>query len=76
MTVNGIIPGLIHTEQLDAAVASRQGKSVEDIVAASRATIPMGRYGKLEEFADAACLLVSARAGYISSAACHVSMAA
>lgn len=69
VTVNGLIPGRIHTErvdQLDSAAAKRQGKSVQEIADASRATIPMGRYGTPREFADAACFLLSGRASYIT----------
>ncbi|MCB2051225.1 MAG: SDR family oxidoreductase [Novosphingobium sp.] len=75
VTVNGLIPGRIHTDrvdQLDAAAAKRGGKTVEEISAASRATIPMGRYGDPQEFADAACFLCSARASYITGTTLRV----
>lgn len=69
VTVNGLIPGRIHTDrvdQLDAAAAKRLGKTADEVAAASRATIPMGRYGTPREFADAACFLCSIRASYIT----------
>jgi 3-oxoacyl-[acyl-carrier protein] reductase len=69
ITVNMVIPGRIHTErvdQLDAAAAKRTGKSVEDIATASRATIPAGRYGKVEEFAAVAAFLASEGASYVT----------
>lgn len=75
VTVNGLIPGRIHTDrvdQLDAAAAKRTGKTAEEIAAASRATIPMGRYGAPSEFADAACFLCSGRAGYITGTTLRV----
>lgn len=75
VTVNGLIPGRIHTDrvdQLDAAAAKRTGKTPEDVAAASRATIPMGRYGAPREFADAACFLCSGRSGYITGTSLRV----
>ncbi|MCP4315146.1 MAG: SDR family oxidoreductase [Hyphomicrobiales bacterium] len=69
ITVNMLIPGRIHTDrvdQLDAAAAKRQGKLVEEVAEASRATIPLGRYGKVEEFAAVAAFLASEPAGYLT----------
>jgi 3-oxoacyl-[acyl-carrier protein] reductase len=69
VTVNTLLPGRIHTarvDQLDAAAAERQGKPVDDIVRASHAVIPMGRYGRVAEFADVAVFLLSDRAGYMT----------
>lgn len=75
VTVNGLIPGRIHTDrvdQLDLAAAKRTGKTPEEVAVASRATIPAGRYGKPREFADAACFLCSGRAGYITGTSLRV----
>jgi 3-oxoacyl-[acyl-carrier protein] reductase len=69
ITVNMILPGRIHTErvdELDAAAAKRSGTSVEDVAAASRATIPAGRYGTVEEFAKVATFLLSDAASYVT----------
>ncbi len=69
ITVNMVIPGRIHTErvdELDAAAAKRTGKSVEDVATASRATIPAGRYGKVEEFAAVVAFLASEGASYVT----------
>jgi 3-oxoacyl-[acyl-carrier protein] reductase len=69
VTVNVLIPGRILTsrlESIDQAAAVRQSKTVAEIVAASVATIPAGRYGTPEEFADAAAFLASDRAAYIT----------
>ena len=69
ITVNMVIPGRIHTErvdELDAAASKRTGKSVEDVATASRATIPAGRYGKVEEFAAVAAFLASEGASYVT----------
>lgn len=75
VTVNSVIPGRIHTsrvDELDAAAAARAGKTPEAVAEASRATIPMGRYGKPEEFADAVAFLASDRAGYITGSTVRV----
>ncbi|WP_336801151.1 SDR family oxidoreductase [Kaistia sp. MMO-174] len=69
VTVNMLVPGRIHTErvdELDAAAAKRTGKAVEDVAAASRASIPIQRYGRIEEFAAVAAFLVSAPASYVT----------
>lgn len=69
VTVNCVVPGRIHTgrvDELDAAAAKRAGKTPDEVAAASRATIPMGRYGDPREFADAVAFLASTRAGYIT----------
>ena len=69
VTANILAPGRINTartEQLDAAAAKRQDKTVAEINAASRATIPAGRYGDVAEFGSVAAFLVSTRASYIT----------
>jgi len=69
VTVNMVLPGRIHTDrvdQLDQAAAAKQGKSRDEITKASQATIPMARYGRPEEFADAVTFLASERASYIT----------
>jgi 3-oxoacyl-[acyl-carrier protein] reductase len=75
VTVNVVMPGRIETDrtgQLDAAAAGRTGKSVDAVKAASVATIPAGRYGKPEEFADVVCFLASDRAGYVTGSRVRV----
>ncbi len=75
VTVNQIQPGRIHTErvdEIDRSAALRLGKSIEEIAAASRATIPLGRYGRVEEYAAAAVFLLSERASYITGATLRV----
>lgn len=69
VTVNILAPGRIHTartDALDSAAAERQGKTVEEVRAASNATIPAGRYGTVEEFASVAAFLVSEPASYVT----------
>lgn len=75
VTVNLVLPGRIHTDrvdQLDGTAAAKQGKSREEIAKASQATIPMGRYGRPEEFADAVAFLASTRASYITGSTLRV----
>jgi 3-oxoacyl-[acyl-carrier protein] reductase len=75
ITVNLILPGRIHTDrvdELDAANAKAQGKTVDDIAVAARAAIPAGRYGRVEEFADTVCFLASEKASYITGSSIRV----
>ncbi len=69
ITVNVVMPGRIHTQrvdELDAAAAKRTGKPVEEVAQSSAASIPTGRYGKPEEFADVVTFLCSERASYVT----------
>ncbi len=69
ITVNILAPGRIATARtvaLDAAAAERQGKTVEEVETASRATIPARRYGTVEEFGAVAAFLVSGPASYVT----------
>jgi len=75
ITVNMVLPGRIQTErvdELDAANAKKQGKSVEETAAAARALIPTGRYGRPEEFADVVAFLASERAAYVTGSKIRV----
>jgi 3-oxoacyl-[acyl-carrier protein] reductase len=75
VTVNTVAPGRIHTDrvnQIDAAAAAKQGKPVDDIARASHATIPLGRYGTVAEFADTAVYLLSDNASYITGSVIKV----
>ncbi len=69
ITTNLLLPGRIDTErvaQLDAATAEKFGITFDEAVAAARATIPMGRYGTVEEFAAVGAFLVSEAASYVT----------
>lgn len=75
VTVNSVIPGRIATArvgELDEAAAKRSGSTPDAVAKASRATIPMGRYGDPSEFADAVTFLASTRAGYITGTSVRV----
>ncbi|PAE17002.1 3-oxoacyl-ACP reductase [Virgibacillus sp. 7505] len=70
--INTLGPGKIHTDrvdQLDQKTADQLGKSLEDVQQQSQATIPMGRYGTPEEFANMAVFLCSSANSYITGQA-------
>jgi 3-oxoacyl-[acyl-carrier protein] reductase len=69
ITANIVVPGRIATSRvaaLDNAKAKREGRSAEEVAAESQGTIPLGRYGKPEEYADMVTFLASERASYIT----------
>jgi len=75
ITANIIVPGRIatgRTQFLDETKARREGRSVEEVAAESTATIPVGRYGKPEEYADAVAFLSSERAAYLTGSVIRV----
>jgi 3-oxoacyl-[acyl-carrier protein] reductase len=75
VTVNMVVPGRIHTtrvDELDAAAAKRTGKTPEEIARASAASIPAGRYGRPQEFADMVAFLASERASYVTGSRVRV----
>jgi 3-oxoacyl-[acyl-carrier protein] reductase len=75
ITANIILPGRIATDRLkflDEAKAKREGRSVEDVLAESTGSIPVGRYGKPEEYGDVVAFLSSDRAAYITGSVIRV----
>ena len=75
ITANIILPGRIATDRikfLDEAKAKREGRSVEDVSAESTASIPVGRYGKPEEYGDVVTFLASERAAYLTGSVIRV----
>ena len=69
--VNHLIPGRIDTDrvrEIDTENAQRAGISMEEQKKKSSLTIPMARYGELDEFANAAVFLLSDAASYITGA--------
>jgi 3-oxoacyl-[acyl-carrier protein] reductase len=73
--VNHLIPGRIATDrlrELDESNSKRAGISVEEQQKKMMQTIPMGRYGDPNEFANAAVFLFSDAAAYITGATLQV----
>jgi 3-oxoacyl-[acyl-carrier protein] reductase len=69
ITVNTAAPGSTATERLRALFAARareQDLALEEVEAAARRQIPMGRFGRPDEFAAAVAFLCSERASYIT----------
>lgn len=75
VTVNVVLPGRVATQRiafLDEQKAKREGKAVEDVSAASTASIPVGRYGDPQEYADVVAFMASSRASYLTGSVIRV----
>ncbi|HVU48005.1 MAG TPA: SDR family oxidoreductase [Terracidiphilus sp.] len=75
ITVNVVAPGRIatnRTKALDQARAQREGRAIEEIVAENERAIPIGRYGRTEEYGDVVAFLASPRAAYITGSIIRV----
>ena len=64
ITVNAIAPGFIETDMTDVLSDAVRETSV--------AQIPLGRFGKPEDIANAAAFLASEEAGYITGQVLHI----
>ena len=72
VTVNLLLPGRVataRTASIDAAAAEREGADVADVRARGERTIPVGRYGRAEEFGAVAAFLCSTAASYVTGTA-------
>ena len=75
VTTNILVPGRIatgRTQFLDEQRAKREGRPVDEISRESAASMPVGRYGTPEEYADVAAFLCSQRAAYITGSVVRV----
>ena len=75
VTANIVLPGRVLTDRirfLDEQKAKRENRPVEQVMAESTATIPVGRYGRPEEYGDVVAFLASERASYITGSVIRV----
>jgi 3-oxoacyl-[acyl-carrier protein] reductase len=75
ITANLVVPGRIGTDRirfLDEAKAKREGRTVEEVSTESTGSIPLGRYGKPEEYAQAVAFLASEAASYVTGSVMRV----
>ena len=69
ITANIVVPGRIATSRvaaLNKARAQREGRTEEEVAAETISNIPVGRFGKPEEFGDLVAFLASERTAYIT----------
>ncbi|HEX2283914.1 MAG TPA: SDR family oxidoreductase [Mycobacterium sp.] len=75
VTSNVIVPGRIETDRtrfLDERRAEREGRTADEVMRDSAASMAIGRYGRPEEYADVAAFLCSERASYITGSVVRV----
>jgi 3-oxoacyl-[acyl-carrier protein] reductase len=69
--VNNLVPGTIDTDRvnsLNTLLAEETGATMTAVRAAAEKAIPMGRYGRIDEFGKAGAFLLSEAASYINGA--------
>lgn len=75
VTANIVLPGRIGTQRikfLDEQKAKRENRTVESVCAESTGSIPVGRYGDPQEYADTVAFLASQCASYITGSVIRV----
>ena len=75
ITANIVLPGRIATQRisfLDEQKAAREKRALDEVVSESTASIPLGRYGDPQEYADVVTFLASARASYLTGSVIRV----
>ena len=73
--VNQLIPGRIDTDRvrhLDEVNAKKQGVTVDEAKKRAMAAIPIGRYGRIEEYGRVGAFLLSPAAAYMTGATVQV----
>ena len=69
ITVNNVLPGFTNTNRLKSLIAKKaevQGKKVKEIEQAMKLDIPAGRFGNVDEIANAVAFLCTSAASYIN----------
>ena len=72
MTINNLLPGVFDTDRVrttSAGAAKKSGKTVEEVMAARRATIPAQRFGTADEFGAVCAFMCSAHGAYLTGRA-------
>jgi 3-oxoacyl-[acyl-carrier protein] reductase len=75
ITCNIVLPGRVATGRirfLDEQKAKREGRALADVTAESNASIPVGRYGEPQEYADVVAFLASRNASYVTGSVIRV----
>jgi 3-oxoacyl-[acyl-carrier protein] reductase len=75
ITANIVLPGRIATGRitfLDEQKAKREGRPVGDVMAESTGSIPLGRYGRPEEYGNVVAFLASEAASYLTGSVIRV----
>lgn len=75
INVNAVLPGHFLTDrqkQLAEIRAKEQGITPEEYLQRAESVIPLGRYGRPEEFADVVAFLCSERASYVTGASLQI----
>jgi len=75
ITCNVMLPGRIDTERvalLDRAKAEREARTIDEVKRDVLSGIPVGRYGRPEEFGSVAAFLCSDRASYVTGTVMRV----
>jgi 3-oxoacyl-[acyl-carrier protein] reductase len=69
VTVNNLLPGVFDTDRVrstSVGTAAKLGKTVEEVLAQRRATIPAKRFGTADEFGAFCAFMCSVHAGYLT----------
>jgi 3-oxoacyl-[acyl-carrier protein] reductase len=69
VTLNNLLPGVFDTDRVrttSVGTAAKLGKTVEEVLAQRRETIPARRFGSADEFGAFCAFMCSAQAGYLT----------
>lgn len=75
ITANIVLPGRISTARiafLDEQKAKRESRSVDDVEAESTASIPVGRYGRPDEYGAVVAFLASVHSSYVTGSVIRI----